>query len=453
MRTVVFTRACLGFLLLVSIFAWPQADTNGTEANTNPVDAVPMRTPPPVSGAAYSTDFASDTQSNILRAGLTFGTAYSNNVQGTTNPVGDVSYSIWPTVAIDATTTRMHWGVRYAPGFTFYQQTSSLNQGNQNVAVDFQYRLSPHITVSLRDSFQKTNNLFNQPNPLAATSVSGSAPAANVAVIAPLADQLSNAANAQLTYQLSADGMVGLSGTFTNLQYLNPAEASGLYDSNSTGGSAFYSRRLLQKYYVGLSYQYQNVSAYQVGAHASTQTQTQTQTQTIFLFCTIDLKPNLSLSLSGGPQHYDATQPPLPASRSWSPMLMASLGWQGRRTSLAASYSRIVTGGGGLGGAYDSNSASVSGAWQLSRTWSVGLSGSYLLYKTLTPFFLGASSGGHTLSGTLAFSHPLGEHLSLQLGYTRVQQSYGGVTAIAVIPDTNREFVSISYQLTRPLKR
>ena len=161
-----FTRACFGVLLLLSTIAWSQVDTNGTEPDTNPVDVVPMRTPPPVSGAAYSTAFASETQSNNLRAGLTFGTAYSNNVQGGTNPVGDVSYSIWPTLALDATTTRMHWDLDYAPGFTFYQHTSSLNQGNQNVAADFQYRLSPHIAVSLRDSFQKTSNPFNQPNPL-----------------------------------------------------------------------------------------------------------------------------------------------------------------------------------------------------------------------------------------------------------------------------------------------
>jgi hypothetical protein len=45
-----------------------------------------------------------------------------------------------------------------------------------------------------------------------------------------------------------------------------------------------------------------------------------------------------------------------------------------------------------------------------------------------------------------------GEHLNAQLGYTRLHQSYN-VTAIATNPDTNREFVSISYQFARPLGR
>src|SRR5271157_2964919 len=448
-----FTRACLGLLLLLSTYAWSQADTNGAEGATNPGDQVPMRTPPPVSGQAYSTAFTSETESNTLRAGLTVSTAYSNNVAGGDNPVGSAYYSIWPTLAFDANTNRLHWVLNYSPGFTFYQNVSARNQSDQNVGLNFQYRLSPHISVSLQDSFQKTSNLFNQPNPLSATPVPGSTPAPNSGVIAPIADQIHNAANAQVTYQLSANGMVGVGGTFSNLNYPNPAEAHGLYNSSSTGGSSFYSCRVLEKYDVGVSYQYMDILAYPAGGHSNIPTQTQTQTQTVFLFLTAHLKPTLSLTLSGGPQHSDATQLPLPPSRSWSPLTMASLSWQGQRTSLAASYSRTVTGGGGLTGAYHSNTANVSGRWQLSRTWSVGLSASYSLYKTLTPFFLGSNSGGHTVSGTASVQHPLGEHLTIQAGYTRIQQSYGGLAVISATPGINQEFVSISYQFARPLKR
>jgi hypothetical protein len=444
-----FTRACLGFLLLVSIGAWPQAETTAAGADANPADTAPLQTPPPVSGEAYSTAFVSETPSNHLRAGLTFGAAYSNNIQESTNPVSGVSYSIWPTLAIDASTTRLHWDLDYAPGFTFYQHTSSLNQGNQNVALNFRYRLSPHLTLSLQDSFQKTNNPFNQPNPLLATSVSGSASSTNVAIINPVADYLNNAANAQLTYQVSADGMVGLSGTFTNLHYLSSAHASGLYDSTTNGASAFYSRRLWRKYYVGGSFQYQDILASQAGSHSNTET----QTQTIFFFCTAYLKPSLSLSLSGGPQHYNASQPLQPASQSWSPMLMASLSWQGQRTSLAGSYTRIITGGGGLAGAYHSNTANASGRWQVSRAWSFGLSASYSLNRTVTPFSFGSGSGGHTVSATISAQRPLSEHLAMQAGYTRLQQSYTDVPAASAIPESNREFFSISYQFTRPLKR
>lgn len=337
-------RACLGFLLLVSTCLWSQVDPSGTEAASHFGDEMRMQTPPPVNGEAYSTAFASEVRSNILRAGLTFSTAYSSNVVGSESPVSDVTYSFWPTLALDATTTRVHWVLHYSPGFTLYQRMSALNQGNQNVALDFQYRLSPHVTANLRESFQAISNPLNQPNPLSSTSVLGSAPVANVAVIAPVADQLTNTTTAQITYQFSADGMVGLGGSFNSLRYPNPAEAPGLFNSNSSGGSAFYSRRLFTKYYLGVSYQYLDVLAYQAGALGMAQTRT--QTQVVFLFCTVYLKPTLSLSFSGGPQHYIATQTPLSASQSWSPLAMVSLGWQGQRTSLAASYSRVVTGGG-----------------------------------------------------------------------------------------------------------
>jgi hypothetical protein len=447
-----FARSCLGLLLLLSTYGFCQVDVGTTEeATSTPSAEAAMSAPPPVSGADYSTTFASEIQSNILRAGLTLSTAYSNNVQGGETPTSDISYSLWPTIAFDATSTRLHWVLSYSPGFTFYQHMSSLNQSNQNLALDFQYHLSPHVTASFRDSFQKTSDPFNQPNPLAAGPVSGSVPSSNVAVIAPVADQIHNAANAQLNYQFREDGMVGIGGTFNNLFYPNPAEVPGLFNSSSTGASAFYSYRLREKYDLGVSYQYQYALATQPGGLGSTQTQT--QTQTVFFFTTVHLTPTLSFSLSGGPQHYDATQAPLPASRSWSPLMMASFSWRGERTSLAASYSRVVTGGGGLAGAYHSNLASISGAWQLNRNWALGLSAGYSLYETLTPLFLGPDSGGHTVSGTVSVQRPLGEHFNMQAGYTWIQQSYAGIEAISAVPDTNREFISISYQFVRPLKK
>ena len=100
------------------------------------------------------------------------------------------------------------------------------------------------------------------------------------------ADQINNATSAQLTYQVSADGMLGVSGNFASLYYPNPEEVSGLYNSRSAGGSAFYSRRLGEKYYVGANYQYQNMLSYQ----ACSARQTRTQTQTVFAFLSVYLE-------------------------------------------------------------------------------------------------------------------------------------------------------------------
>ncbi len=443
-------RVCFGVLLLACSSAWSQVDTSEAETATDPTDEVQLRVPPPVSGEAYPAEFAGATEANYWRGGFTLTSAYSNNISGSgANPIGDVSYSIWPTIALDTTTSRLHLTLNYSPGFTLYQHTSAYNQVDQSLAVNAQFRLSPNISLSVQEGFQKTSNVFNQPNSLLSSPVSGSVPAPRVAVITPIADQINNGTSAQLTYQVSADGMLGAGGSFGNLYYPNPAEVPGLYNSRYAGGSVFYSHRLGDKYYIGGTYQYQDLLAYQA---LGRNTQTSTQVQTGFAFLSIYLKPTLSLSISAGPQRYSATQTLLPTSHSWTPMTMASLGWQGERTTLALSFARLVTGGGGLNGAYQSNSVSALATRQLSRAWTAGVSASYADYSTLTPWFVLSSSGGSTVSGTVSVLRSLTDHLSLQFGYNWMRQNYGD-TAMYILPNTNRVFIAISYQFTKSLQR
>ena len=56
--------------------------------------------------------------------------------------------------------------------------------------------------------------------------------------------------------------MIGHGGTYTNLDFLEPTQVPGLYDSNSSGGSAFYSHRLPRNRYIGATYQYSKILAY-----------------------------------------------------------------------------------------------------------------------------------------------------------------------------------------------
>jgi hypothetical protein len=442
--------------LLATVPLWSQDDPGASIAREAPAaeivtssDDARMLTPPAISGEAYPIAPSSEARSNYLRAGLTVNSAYSDNVLGgiTGKPVSDINYSVWPTIALDETTTRVHSVLTYAPGFTFYQRTSGRDEADQNAVIDFQYRLSPHVTASLRDSFQKSSNVYNQPDLLSSGAVYGSTQVPTAAVIAPIADRLSNTANAELTYQFSASGMIGGNGAFTNLHYPNPNEVPGLFDSSSSGGSAFYSHRLSKKHYLGALYQYSRILALPAGP------QFETETHTVSLFYTVYLKPTVSLSFSGGPQHYGAMQSSFFASSSWSPAATASLGWQARHTVLAATYSRTVTGGGGLLGAFNSNSAIGTARWQITRTWNIGSAGNYAIYKNVGSLSGPGSQGGHIVSGTLSLQHPIGEHFNVEAGYTRLHQSFRGIALVATAPDTNREFISISYQFIRPLGR
>ena len=138
---------------------------------------------------------------------------------------------------------------------------------------NFQYRLSPHVTFAARDSFQKSSNFFNQPDLASSSAVSGGAQGPNQSVIAPLADRLSNFGNVGITYQFTANDMVGGSGTFSRLTYPNPTEVQGLYDSSSQAASGFFSHRVSRIHYLGATYQYQRLMSYPTGLSSETQTQ------------------------------------------------------------------------------------------------------------------------------------------------------------------------------------
>ena len=128
-----FEEICVGLLLLPVAPLWSQVDTTPTAPMPAVTGAAPasssdqMMTPPPVSGQSYPTAPTAAERSNYLRGGMTFSSAYTDNALGSVNghPVSDVSYSIWPTLALDETTTRLHIVSTYAPGYTFYQRESS----------------------------------------------------------------------------------------------------------------------------------------------------------------------------------------------------------------------------------------------------------------------------------------------------------------------------------------
>jgi hypothetical protein len=459
-----FETICVGLVLLAAAQLWSQEDQRPlpAPAATGPIndvttndDADRMQTPPPVSGQSYPTSVTSQERSNYLRGGLAFIGAYTDNAVGPVNghPVSDVSYSVAPFVTLDETTSRLHLGLTYAPGFTFYQRESSLNEEDQNASINLQYRLSPHVTFSARDGFQKSSSVFNQPDLASAAGVSGSTQEGNFSVIAPIADRLTNSANVGISYQFAANSMVGAGGTFTNLHYPNQAQVPGLYDSSSQAGLAFYSVRVSKTNYFGATYQYQRLLSYPAPGT------NQTQTHALLLFYTLAPTKRFSISVFGGPQYTDlgpqfaatgSTQSP--ASRSWNPAAGGSLGWQGHMSSLAISYAHLISSGGGLIGAVKTDSVSASIHQQLSRMLSASLAGGYAQNDvlTVTP---SVGSNGHTVSGTASLQQQVGQHLNLQLGYTRIHQDYSTVAVLAATPDTNREFVSISYQFSKPLGR
>jgi hypothetical protein len=229
-----------GFIFLLVVLAaaltWAQADSPAQPAASGNSDSEDrMITPTPVSVGSYSLEFVQETpRTNYLRGGISFGAAYDDNVLGgvSGHPVSDIAYSVWPTIALRQSRSRLQWDFAYSPGFTFYQRTSSRNQADHNLGLNLAYRLSPHVTLTVRDNFEKTSNFFSlvSPGTNATASGSGVTPGPNESVIAPIADRITNLASQQITYQFSPNGMVGASGSFTELRYPKSKQHAGLFE-------------------------------------------------------------------------------------------------------------------------------------------------------------------------------------------------------------------------------
>ena len=458
MKLNLFDKICAGLILLTVGPLWGQVDDTphiqpspagilvpDNSDNTNPTSDTRMVTPPPVSGFAYPTTFTSEERSNYFRGGVVFTSAYSDNIEGGVQPVSDESYSVAPTLALQETTPRSHIQLMYAPGFTFYQHTSSLNETDQNASIEFEYRLTPHVTFSAADGFQKSSNVFNQPSLAASEAISGAAQGGNFSVIAPIADRLSNLGDVGLTYQFSRNAEVGVSGTFSNLHYPDPSQVPGLGDASSQDGSFFYSFRVAKRHYIGAAYQYQRLISYPtIGTN-------ETQTHALLLFYTVYPTSKLSFSFFGGPQHSTTVEPlSLPSTREWLPAAGASMNWQAQRSTFAVSYAHVVASGGGLIGAVQLDSAMASVRQQITKTLVGTLAGGYAQNDVLGSLLAGETNG-HSIIGTVSARQAFGQHVSVELGYTRLRQNYSNIAVLSATPVTNREYISLAYQFQRAL--
>ncbi len=440
-----------GQVLLIAMLATTAARSQVAPSATGgaPTSQTQMMTPPPVSGANYPTEVGGEVRTNYLRGGLTSTTAYVNNLYsgGGNASIAETTVSVLPAITYDATTARRHTMVTYSPGFTFYQPSSALNEVDNNAAVDYDLRLVGHTMLNASDSFQDSSSPFSPEDAGAGGTVSGAPESSTPGVVPPFAKRLTNSANVELSMQTGRNVMIGGSGTATELHYPNPAQTPGLYDSSSRGGSVFYNRRISSSQYFGATYQYSDMLA-NPGSGTDT-----TQTHTVSGFYTYHPAARLSLSVSGGPQYYRTVETPLPAMGSWGTSVSTSMGWQGTRTSFAASYSQGITGGGGLLGAYHSRSANATARWQMARTWTASASGAYSINKTVNALLITGEPGGHSVSGSATLDHPIGEQYSIAFHYDRIHQSYDEIAVIAANPDSDRETISITWHFQRPLGR
>jgi len=404
-----------------------------------------MLKPPPVSGESYRIQTGRETRSNYLRAGLLGGVGYTDNLYpGAGGSLKEAILSLQPSIAFDTTSARAHAVLRYDPTFILYEPDEAYSEADHSLDASLTYRITPRFSLDLSDRLLRSSNGFGQ---IGGGGISGGSDTSTPGVFVLYGQRVTNYAEGGLSYQFSPHGMIGGSGNDSFLNYTQSSQVPGLYNSDSHGGEGYYSARVSASQYVGAIYQYQQTLAY-VGDQ-----QYETQTHAIFGFYTLYLSQSFSLSVSGGPQRFLSERTGVPSLGSWTPAVTASVGWQSAYASLAANFTRDVTGGGGLLGTYYTRSTGLSGLWQFSRLWSAGADVSYSINKNAVEGTLLGNPGGHTFATSANASRKLTDRMDAQFTYSRIQARYDGIPVFQSNPSGDRLMLSLNWHLDRPIGR
>lgn len=442
MRNLIIIMTLLSSSLSLVWCQSEPAPAFGSDASRTPDDR--MVVPAIVSGGSESALFpAEGERSNYLNGGLSFGTAYDSNPLGmATNPVADVSFMVAPFVSINQTRSRLRWQADYAPGFTFYRRLSERNQDNQSLNLDFEYRLTQHVTMRFQDTFLKTSDFLgglaqNQQTPFDVNQQS------NLTFITPITNQISNTGSGELTYQFGPNSLVGARGFSYELHFPASEQSAGLSDSHSQAAEAFLAHRISSIHWIGVTYRFQHI--------LTDLNDSRTSSQVLLLSYTLNITPSMSVSVFAGPQYTESSSQLVTPVSKWLPAAGATYSWQTTRSGFSAGVARRISDGGGLPGAVQLTSVDGSFRYEWARNWTVRLGGSY--GKNQLVETLGQQSQDISSSlGMVGVSHQIGEHVNIEASYVRAHQSSVGTSGTNSF-DRNRPQITVSYTFSRPLGR
>lgn len=429
----------------------------GVGAFTEDSENLP-RIPALLGGAGNSLAFPSEMQrSNYLRAGMNVGAAYDDNaLLGSGEQVGNTTFSVFPNLALDQSTSRMRWSLGYGGGLTVNQRLSNRNQGSHNLNFDSEFRLSPHVNLRAVENFSATSGMF-----AASTSPNFQiAPAgANASLITPLANMRSSQTIVATNYHFARNDLVGATGSYYTLHYSDITTGAGsLADTQTASGSAFWLHKIVHSDWAGIGYRFERMTYGPTG---------ETRVHGISVINTLSISRAFTLSAFIGPEYSDnygvaATGPnarQFTRFTGWSTAGGVDLGWRKQRTSLTGGYSRRISNGSGVVGAvrledvHGSVRREFLPGWSAAAMATYGNNESLTLTSTLTSATTATSIKTTSIGASL--DRNIGRSFGLQFAYFHDLQSQSGIAAQSTSYDANRNrfSVTLSYQWARALGR
>ena len=329
-----------------------------------------------VTGYGTSLAFSTELQrANYIRGGAAVQAAYEDNAS--LSPVGvgnNVTLSVFPHIALDQSRSRVRWSLNYAGGYTYNSNLSPNNFTSQDLGLDVQYRLTPHVNARVTEALDYTSGIFGS-----TVTYYGTAPGIpqgnNPFISTPLSTHFNNISRGELGYQFAPGSAVGASGGYTTSRYSNLFPGTTLLNTDMQDAAGFYMHRIHPGNWLGAAYVFQHLTF--------PPSISETYIHSALAFDTITLREDMSLTFFAGPQYYDDLAPttlspstPVITKKEWTGAGGVSFGWQGPRTSAFVTGTRRLIDGGGLLGTAEVTSGVVGIRRQFTQVWSAEFGGS-----------------------------------------------------------------------------
>lgn len=436
-------------VLLLFVVLLP-IELRAQQADSQPTDDLASSPPSALDGRGPILAFRSEkVRVNYLSAGIDFTGAFSDNaLLSNTAPISDFSYLVQPHLALSLSTPRVVWNFILGAGLIVNQRLNQNNRAAKDLGLDLNYRLSENVNLRLSDTFTDTSGLFSGFTPGTSGSGIGVIGQPTNSLLIPFNQRTQNNASlAELRYQFSPSSVAGVRGTFSIVDYPGSAtntQFGPLYNDHAYSGEAFYDHQISAKQWVGVTFQAQK---FEVLPSIGT-----TNTASWLLNYTVKPIPTIALSFFAGPTHLDARQVSavgttgLFRDHRWTSAEGATFDWQSGHTSAAASFSRQLSGGGGLSSGVGLQTlVDARLRRQLDSRQEVNCGFTYTENGLLV-----SGQSFQRYSGLLEFQQRLANSLVVRIGYARDHQEFPGIQSAA---NANRTWVTVSYNFDHSFGR
>ena len=412
------------------------------------------RIPAMLGGRGGSLAFVSEMErSNYLSGGVNVGAGYDDNAfLGSGGQVGNTTFSVFPNIAIEQSTSRMRWSLGYLGGLTVNERLSNRNQGSHVLSFDSEFRLSPHVNFRAAENFFSTTGIFGTNTASAFQPGPGGS---NGTLITPLVNQLSSQTVVETNYHFARKDVVGASGSFYALHYSDVSTGAATLDNTQTAsGTAFWLHELFRRDWGGFGYVFERITFGPSG---------ETRVQTFAAMNTLSLSKTFSVSAFLGPQYSEnqglaatgTNARQFSTFNDWSLAGGVEGNWQKERTSVAAGYSKQVSDGGGFLGVVGVHNVHAAIRREFLPGWAATFGAVYGNNQAITLISADKVTSIKTTSVGASLERNIGRSLGFRIDYFHdlQNQSFSSASTQTFDVNRNRYSVTLSYQWAKPLGR